>query len=114
MSILIFEHSDSTNAERLAVTLRDSGHRLRIIKLHRGESIPDDLDNVDGIISCGGPQSAYDDSVEWLAPQMDLMRDANETGMPVVGLCLGSQILAARWAERLRRFRAGLNLAGTN
>jgi GMP synthase (glutamine-hydrolysing) len=108
MSILIFEHSDSTNAERLAVTLRDSGHRLRIVKLHQGESVPQDLDNVDGIISCGGPQSAYDDSNDWLAPQMELMREANEVCMPVVGLCLGSQILARALGGTVEKMPGGI------
>lgn len=94
MSILIFEHSDSTGAERLGQTLRDYGHRLRIVRVHEGDQVPADLDNVDGIISCGGPQAAYDDSIEWLSPQMQLMRQAREIDMPIVGLCLGCQILA--------------------
>lgn len=108
MSILIFEHSDSTNAERLAITLRDYGHRLRILKLHRGENVPVDLDDVDAIVSCGGPQSAYDDSHDWLEPQMSLMRQAHALQLPIVGLCLGSQILARALGGKVERMKGGI------
>lgn len=103
MSILVFEHSDSSGAERLGQTLRDYGHRLSIIHLHDGDDVPPDLDDIDGIISCGGPQSAYDDSIEWLEPQMRLIREAHEAQMPVVGLCLGCQILARALGGKVER-----------
>lgn len=114
MSILIFEHSDTTNAERLAITLNDYGHRLKIVKLHHrgmvggGDLVPPDLDDVDGIISCGGPQAAYDDSIDWLEPQMALMRQAHAMDMPIVGLCLGCQLLARALGGTVEKNPAGL------
>jgi GMP synthase (glutamine-hydrolysing) len=103
MAILVFEHSTTSGILRLGRTLRDYGHRLRIVALHRGEPIPPDLDDVDGIITCGGPQSANDDSLPWLHAQMDLLRAAHENEMPVVGICLGSQILARALAGEVAR-----------
>jgi len=108
MAILIFEHSNTSGAERLGTTLRDYGQRLRFVRLHEGDDVPVDLDNVDGIISCGGPQAAYDDSQEWLRPQMELMRQANEFGMPIVGLCLGSQILARALGGKVEMMPGGI------
>lgn len=106
MAILVFEHSDSTGTERLGETLRDFGQRLRIVQLHHGDDVPPDLDDVDGIISCGGPQSAYDDSHDWLEPQMALMRQAHALEMPVLGLCLGSQILARAMGGKVGKMPA--------
>lgn len=94
MAILVFEHSPIVGIGRLGTTLRDYGHRLHIVRRHLGDPIPADLDDVDGIISCGGPQSANDDSLPWLEPEMQLIRQAHELEMPVVGLCLGAQIIA--------------------
>jgi GMP synthase (glutamine-hydrolysing) len=108
MSILIFEHTDTCGAERLATTLRDYGHRLRMLRLHDGDAVPFDLDGVDGIITCGGPQSANDDSVSWLAPQMDLLKSAHANELPIVGLCLGSQILARTFGGSVEKNPAGL------
>lgn len=108
MAILIFEHSNTSGADRLGVILRDYGHRLRYIKLHEGDDMPPDLDDVDGIISCGGPQSASDNTHEWLEPQMELMRQAHSIGMPIVGLCLGSQILARALGGRVEAMPDGI------
>lgn len=94
MAILVFEHTTRSGVQRLGHTLRNYGHRLRFVRRHLGDPIPMDLDDVDGIISCGGPQSANDDSLPWLEGEMALLRQAHEREMPVVGLCLGSQILA--------------------
>lgn len=93
MSIVIVEHSPNFGAGILARVLRGFGARLRIIGVDRGEPLPTDLDGVTGIVSCGGPQSAYDRE-PWLAQEMALLRDAHGAGVPVVGLCLGAQLLA--------------------
>lgn len=107
MAILIFEHSDRTGAGRLAQTLREYGNRLRFVKLHHDEPFPVDLDDVDAIISCGGPQSATDDSIEWIRQEMDLMRLATERELPVVGLCFGSQVLARALGGEVSRMDGG-------
>ncbi len=123
MSILILQHSDSANAGRLAAMLRDFGHRLRIINAHRGEALPPDLDDVDGIVTCGGEPSANDDSLPWLAREMELLREAHRREIPIVGLCLGCQILARALGGEIGKLEAGIELgwhpvqlthAGTN
>lgn len=94
MAILVIKHSPHAGIHRLGETLNDYGHRLRTVAVHEGDTLPPDLDDVDGIVSCGGAPSANDDSLEWLAPEMDLIRAAHEHGLPVVGLCLGAHITA--------------------
>ena len=101
MAILVFEHSDLSGSDRLGEILRDYGYPLHVVKLHERQPVPPDLDNVDGIISCGGPQSAYDDSVEWIAAEMELLRQAHQAELPVVGLCLGCQLLARALGGRV-------------
>jgi len=110
MSILIFRHSDSANAGRLAAMLRDGGHRLRVFDLHQGAALPLDLDDVDGIISCGGDPSATDDSLPWLAREMDLLREAHHAEIPIVGLCLGCQILARALGGEVGLLESGIEL----
>ena len=108
MAILVFEHSNDSGSERLGEALLNYGQRLHIRRLHEGDQVPVDLDNVDGILSCGGPQSAYDDSIEWLEPQMSLMRQAHALELPVLGLCLGSQILARALGGKVERMPGGI------
>jgi GMP synthase-like glutamine amidotransferase len=110
MSILILRHSESADAGRLAAMLRDGGHRLRVLDLHQGDGLPPDLDDVDGIISCGGDPSAGDDSLPWLAREMHLLREAHRAEIPIVGLCLGCQILARALGGEIGRLESGIEL----
>lgn len=107
MAILVIEHSDLCGVERLGQTLRDYGHRLRFINLHDGESLPD-LDDIDGVISCGGPQSVAHDRPDWLDDEAAYLRSAHEAELPVIGLCLGSQILAHAFGGEVSRMSDGL------
>jgi GMP synthase-like glutamine amidotransferase len=109
MSILVFEHSPLAGAIRLGQSLRSYGHRLRVISIHEGQSPPGDLDDVDGIVTCGGPQSA-NDSQRWLEDEMACIRAAHEAGMPVVGLCLGSQIAARALGGTVGPLEGGIEM----
>ena len=93
MSILIIEHSNLTGSDRLGERLLQDGHRLHTVRVHLGEQLPSDLDEIDGVISCGGPQ-APDCNEVWVEQELNLLRDADALQIPVLGICLGSQFLA--------------------
>lgn len=113
MSILVLEHSSLAGVERLGRTLNAYGHKLNILHLRDGDSVPIDLDDCDGIISMGGPQSAADDSVPFLADEMARMREAHECGLPIVGICLGCQMLARALGGKVERNPSGIELGFT-
>ncbi|MEC9374437.1 MAG: type 1 glutamine amidotransferase [Planctomycetota bacterium] len=96
MATIVFQHSDIGRPGRLGLTLRDHGHRLKIIRPDRGEAIPPDFDDVDGVISMGGPQSTVDagSRPEWMEEEMAFLKEAHERALPVIGVCLGHQMLA--------------------
>ncbi len=93
MATLIIEHSDLAGSGRFGEILRDHGHRLIVVRVHRGDAIPGDLRQVDGVVVFGGPQSPTDDEHDFIAAELDLMRAAHEASIPIVGICLGSQLL---------------------
>lgn len=107
MAILVIEHSARSGIQRLGRILRSYGHRLRYVRFHLGEAIPPDLDDVDGIVSCGGSPSANDDNLPWLDSEMQLLRQAHAMQMPIVGLCLGSQILARALGGEVAQMKGG-------
>lgn len=99
MSIVIFQHAPSDGLGRLAPVLRDHGHRLDIRRLDLapaagGRSIPPDLDGVSAVISLGGPQNVGEDH-PWMRAELDFLRAAHERQLPVIGICLGAQMIAA-------------------
>jgi GMP synthase (glutamine-hydrolysing) len=59
-----------------------------------------DLDVVDAIVSLGGEQAAWDPALE---PELDLLREAVAREIPVLGVCLGAQLLSrAHGGENMR------------
>jgi GMP synthase-like glutamine amidotransferase len=74
--------------------LRAAGLALDERCLPAGDPLPD-LSEVDGIVSFGGAQSAVDLGADpVLAAEADLLRSAVDRGVPVLGICLGGQVLA--------------------
>lgn len=49
---------------------------------------------MDAVLCFGGPQSANDDELPWMASLLDFIRDAHAAGLPMFGVCLGSQVFA--------------------
>jgi GMP synthase (glutamine-hydrolysing) len=57
------------------------------------QKIPETIDNFDAIFILGGPMSV-NDNLEYLIKEEQLIVNSIELGIPVLGICLGSQILA--------------------
>lgn len=100
MSIIILQHSDTPTggAGRLATTLRDNGFPLdwrRADLQHPLTGVPADLDNVHGLLVLGGPQMVTDvDKLPWLAAEVQFILAAHNAQLPIIGVCLGAQLIA--------------------
>jgi GMP synthase (glutamine-hydrolysing) len=95
MAIVVFEHHAMETSARLGQTLRDHGHQLKVVRLYAGDPIPADLDDVDGVVSMGGPMNV--DQAEqhnWINQETSFLKDTHEAGLPIVGICLGAQLIA--------------------
>jgi GMP synthase (glutamine-hydrolysing) len=97
VAILVFQHHDIGTPGRLGSTLRDHSHRLDIRALHESDTVPVGFDEVEGVVSLGGDQNLDDpaDKAPWMQAEIDYLRQAHEQGLPIVGICLGAQLLAA-------------------
>lgn len=95
MSTLIIQNGETSPPGLALETLRRFGHSIQMVKVWNGESLPEDLGDVDAILSCGGEQSARNDvSDPAVDAQCAFLARAHEAGVPILGLCLGAQILA--------------------
>jgi GMP synthase-like glutamine amidotransferase len=107
--IIVFQHSPHGTPGRLGMTLRDHGFRLDIRRLDQPEPaggwIPGDLDNVHGVISLGGPQNV-DESHPWMERELAFLRRAHEAMLPVLGICLGCQLIAKALGGRVERMES--------
>ncbi|MFN0011021.1 MAG: type 1 glutamine amidotransferase [Phycisphaerales bacterium] len=97
MPILVFQHGDGDGPGRIGPILRSHAHTLDIRRpdLPRGRGVPVDYDNVQAVISLGGKVNVADAArLPWLQAEMDYLRGAHERGLPVIGICLGAQLIA--------------------
>jgi len=95
MPIVVFQHHPIEHASRLGRALNDHGHRLHVVKLFDGQPVPPDLDNVHGVVSMGGPMDLADrDDHPWMTPEMDFLKAAHDAEVPLLGVCLGAQLIA--------------------
>jgi GMP synthase-like glutamine amidotransferase len=96
MAIIVLQHSPSDPPARLGATLRDHGFKLdvRRLDLVGAAGVPVDFDNVHGVISMGGEQNVGEDHA-WMTPELDYLRKAHALQIPVIGICLGAQMIAA-------------------
>lgn len=95
MAILVFQHWPSGGPGRLGMTLRDHGFKLDIRFPADGDALPSDLDNVQGLVILGGPQNVTDiERYPWMRREVELIRAAHGKERPVIGICLGAQLIA--------------------
>ncbi|QBY01358.1 type 1 glutamine amidotransferase [Rhodophyticola sp. CCM32] len=69
-----------------------------------GGEFPDSLEGYDGIFLSGSPHGAYED-IDFITREHDLITDAADKGIPILGICFGSQILASALCGRDQVFR---------
>ncbi len=79
--------------------LRAAGAELDERFVRDGDPLPA-LDEVDGIVVLGGEQTAPDPA---LREQAALLREATARGVPVLGVCLGAQLLAHAHGGEVRK-----------
>ncbi|HKA45186.1 MAG TPA: type 1 glutamine amidotransferase [Burkholderiales bacterium] len=65
----------------------------QVIRIDEGEAVPRDPQPYSGLTFMGGPMSANDD-LPWIAPVLRLIRVAAEAEVPLLGHCLGGQLMA--------------------
>lgn len=91
--VAIFRFSSTEGAGHFGEWLDAHGVPRRLFALDRGEQVPAKASAFAGIGMMGGPMSANDD-LPWTTPLLDLIREAVSTDVPVIGHCLGGQLLA--------------------
>ena len=77
-----------------------------LIEVYKGDTVPTDASGYPAIILLGGPMGVYDESTyPFLADEITLIESALAEGTPIMGICLGAQLLA-RAAGARRSIRA--------
>jgi GMP synthase-like glutamine amidotransferase len=91
--LAIFRHIACEGPGYLAEVLERHAVPWRLLKVDEGDALPDTLDDYSGLVFMGGPMSV-NDSAPWIEQEQALIRMAQAEGMPVLGHCLGGQLVS--------------------
>jgi len=101
---IVLQHTPHEGPERIAMLLGTRGIRCETIPLHAGAPVPDDVAPDQLLVVMGGPMGVGDAGsarYPFLAPEIALLRRLLARDAPVLGICLGSQLLAAAAGARV-------------
>jgi GMP synthase (glutamine-hydrolysing) len=101
-SWLVLRHTQAEGLGLLANVLREGGIHHRYLDLPRGEPAPRDLRGVGGLIVLGGPMAVYEaERHPFLKAELALLERSLTAGRPVLGICLGAQMIASVLGARV-------------
>ncbi len=90
--VAIFRHHPGEGPGYFATFLDGRSVPWQLVRIDEGEAVPT-LDDYSGLCFMGGPMSVNDD-LPWLPPVFALIREAVAAGIPVIGHCLGGQLIS--------------------
>ncbi len=100
--IAIFRHAPGEGAGYLAEFLSRHGVPFTTICIDQGAALPASAAPYRALVFMGGPMSANDD-LPWIPQALRLIREAQDAGLPILGHCLGGQLISKALGGQVTR-----------
>ena len=94
--VVVFRHNAAEGPGYCATFLEQRQIPWLLVRIDAGETVPADAQAFSGLVFMGGAMSVNDD-LPWIAAELALIRAAGIAGIPVLGHCLGGQLMARAW-----------------
>ena len=102
MNILVVQHQNLGGPEAFGAALEERGARLDIRNAEAGDGLPADSAGHDALLVLGGTMSANQDTAyPYILQSLELIRDFHGQAKPVLGICLGAQLIARAFGGRV-------------
>lgn len=94
MKIHVLQHVPFETAANIGPWAKERGHTLSVSRLYSPHTLPA-VEELDWLVVMGGPMGANDDDqYRWMNGEKCLIGEVIESGKPVLGICLGAQLIA--------------------
>ena len=94
-NVLIIKHNATEGGGLFEKILKERGWAKETLPLYEGKEIPESMDLYDLFLIMGGPMSANDEEqYPFLKKELPFIRQLLKLGKPVLGICLGAQLMA--------------------
>src|SRR5882757_9001527 len=102
--IYVLQHHAVENLGTIADALEGAALAWQYVRVHKGQPVPTEMKGAGGLIVMGGPMGVYQtERYPFLRDEMKLIEDAIKHERPVLGVCLGAQIVAAALGAKVDR-----------
>jgi GMP synthase-like glutamine amidotransferase len=101
-SVAIFRHAITEGPGYFATFLSQHGIPWMLVKVDEGQTLPQQAEDYSGLVFMGGPMSV-NDNLPWIPLELELIRQAVEQDIPVLGHCLGGQLMAKALGGEVRK-----------
>jgi GMP synthase-like glutamine amidotransferase len=91
--VAIFRHSPTEGAGYFAAFLNEHAVPWVLVRIDEEETVPRNAQDYSGLVFMGGPMSVNDD-LPWIPPALALIREAFTKDIPLLGHCLGGQLMS--------------------
>ncbi len=100
--VAIFRHSPGEGAGYFATFLNARRIPWQVVAVDAGDPVPQNAADYSGLCFMGGPMSVNDD-MPWIPAELKLIRQAVDIDVPVLGHCLGGQLMAKALGAEVTR-----------
>lgn len=101
---MVFQHVGHEPLGTLDPLLKAAGFRIRYVNFGRDPHVVPSLESYNGLIILGGPMGVYEaDRYPHLKIEMQLIEEALRRNIPVLGICLGAQLIAEVLGATVRK-----------
>lgn len=100
--VAIFRHARIEGPGYLGTFLTDQGVPWQLIRIDAGDALPQNMQAYSGMVLMGGPMSV-NDALPWISPLLGLIRDADQRDIPLLGHCLGGQLISKAFGAEVSR-----------
>lgn len=91
--VVVFRHAKCEGAGYLGTFLEHHDIPWCEVRIDLGDTLPASPQDFSGLVLMGGPMSVNDD-LPWIPPTLNLIREAIQEDIPVLGHCLGGQLIS--------------------
>ena len=96
MKVCVLQHVEPETPGLIADVLADRGLTMETVRTFLGEPVPSEIGGYSALIVMGGPMGVYEcERHPHLRDEIRLIQRTLEVGKPILGVCLGSQLLAS-------------------
>ncbi len=100
--VLIIKQVESEGPGIIGAELKSRSLSTELVEVYKGRSVPKDASAYSALIVMGGPMGVYEEKTyPFLGDELRLIESGLKAGVPIMGVCLGAQLLARAAGARV-------------